>query len=60
MKIGFVSAVFPEMAFQEVIDFASEEGFQCVEIMCWPKGKAERKYAGVTHIDVDKLNSHQK
>jgi len=60
MKIGFVSAVFPEMAFQEVIDFASEEGFQCVEIMCWPKGKAERKYAGVTHIDADKLNSHQK
>ena len=21
--------------------------------MCWPKGKAERRYAGVTHVEVD-------
>jgi sugar phosphate isomerase/epimerase len=24
--------------------------------MCWPVGKAERRYAGVTHIDVEKLD----
>jgi sugar phosphate isomerase/epimerase len=24
--------------------------------MCWPPGKAERRYAGVTHIDVTTLN----
>ncbi len=53
--LGFVSAIFPEKTFEEVIDFASQNGFGCVELMCWPKGKAERRYAGVTHIDVDEL-----
>ena len=51
---GFVSAILAEKNFKEVIEFASENHFKCVEIMCWPKGKAERRYAGVTHIDVDK------
>ncbi|MCX7887093.1 MAG: sugar phosphate isomerase/epimerase [Verrucomicrobiae bacterium] len=52
MKLGFVSAILPELSLDEVLDFAAGEGFACVEIMCWPSGKAERKYAGVTHIDV--------
>ena len=58
-KVGFVSAIFAEKSFEEVIDFASENQFDCVEIMCWPKGKAERRYAGVTHIDVDDLNDEK-
>ena len=52
MNLGFVSAILPDLSFEEVIQFAAETGFSCVEIMCWPKGKAERRYAGVTHIDV--------
>jgi sugar phosphate isomerase/epimerase len=52
MKLGFVSAILPELSLDEVLAFAAAEGFSCVEIMCWPTGKAERKYAGVTHIDV--------
>ena len=52
MKLGFVSAILPELTLDEVLEFASGEGFACVEIMCWPVGKAERKYAGVTHLDV--------
>jgi sugar phosphate isomerase/epimerase len=56
LDLGFVSAIFAEKSFEEVIDFAADNGFQCVEIMCWPKGKAERRYAGVTHIDVENLN----
>ena len=28
----------------------------CVEVCCWPKGKAERRYAGVTHINVDEVD----
>lgn len=55
-NLGFVSAIFSEKTFEEVIDFASENGFSCVELMCWPKGKAERRYAGVTHIDVDEVD----
>jgi sugar phosphate isomerase/epimerase len=56
MKLGFVSAIVPEFSFEELIDFASGNGFKCVEVCCWPLGKAERRYAGVTHIDVDTLD----
>lgn len=52
MKLGFVSAILPDLPLEEVIRFAAETGYSCVELMCWPKGKAERRYAGVTHIDV--------
>lgn len=52
MKLGFVSAILPELSLDEVLHFAASEGFSCVEIMCWPVGKAVRKYAGVTHVDV--------
>lgn len=54
--IGFVSAIFADRSLEEVVDFAADNGFQCIEVMCWPKGKAERRYAGVTHIDVDDLS----
>jgi sugar phosphate isomerase/epimerase len=52
MTLGFVSAILPDLTLGEVLSFASEEAFECVELMCWPVGKAERRYAGVTHIDV--------
>lgn len=52
MKLGFVSAILPDLSFDEVIQLASAEGYSCVELMCWPKGKADRRYAGVTHLDV--------
>ena len=55
LDLGFVSAILAEKSFEEIIEFASENHFKCVEIMCWPKGKAERRYAGVTHINVDEL-----
>jgi sugar phosphate isomerase/epimerase len=52
MQLGFVSAILPELSLEEVLRFAAAEGFACVEVMCWPRGKAERRYAGVTHLDV--------
>ena len=52
MQFGFDSAILPEYTLEEVLRFASQNGFECVEVMCWPVGKAERRYAGVTHIDV--------
>ncbi len=57
LDLGFVSAILAQNSFEEVIGFAGDHGFKCVEIMCWPKGKAERRYAGVTHIDIDYLDS---
>jgi sugar phosphate isomerase/epimerase len=59
MKLGFVSAILPEMSFGELVDYAAACGYSCVEVCCWPLGKAERRYAGVTHIDVDALDEQQ-
>ncbi len=56
IKLGFVSAILPDQTFEEVVSFAAQTGYSCVEIMCWPPGKAERRYAGVTHIDVTDLS----
>ncbi len=56
MQLGFVSAILPDLSLAEVLRFAAEAGYACVEIMCWPVGKAERRYAGVTHIDVATLD----
>jgi sugar phosphate isomerase/epimerase len=52
MKLGFVSAILPDLSLEQVLAFAAAQRFECVELMCWPVGKAERKYAGVTHVDV--------
>jgi len=57
IKLGFLSAILEDLTFEEVILFAAETGYSCVEIMCWPIGKAERRYAGVTHIDVTRLTA---
>ena len=59
MKLGFVSAILPDLSLREVVGFAREAGYSCVEIMCWPVSKAERRYAGVTHIDVANLTKGQ-
>ncbi len=56
MKLGFVSAIVPEYTLDQVLSFAHKAGFSSVELMCWPPGKAERRYAGVTHIDVTNLS----
>lgn len=55
MKLGFVSAILDGYTYEEMIDTASRLGFQCVEVACWPAGKAERRYAGVSHIDAVKV-----
>jgi len=59
LELGFVTAIFADDDFETVLDFASNNGFACLEVMCWPKGLAERRYAGVTHINVDHLDDAQ-
>jgi len=44
MKLGFVSAIFPELPLDRVLAFARDEGFACIEVMCWPVGQAERMW----------------
>lgn len=56
MKLGFLDVILDDFSFREVIDYAGENDFECVEVACWPSGKAERRYAGVTHISMDDLD----
>lgn len=56
MKLGFVSAILDGYRFDEMMNFAARQGFSCVEVACWPSGKAERRYAGVSHIDAGSMN----
>ena len=59
MQLGFVSAILPELTLDEVLAFAAAERFTCIEAMSWPAGKAERKFAGVTHVDVSSFSQTQ-
>ena len=59
MKLGLVSAILPDATFEEVVDYAASVGFTCLEVCCWPKGKAARRYAGVTHIDLEGLTDEK-
>jgi sugar phosphate isomerase/epimerase len=54
MQLGFVTAILGDLSFEDVLAFAAGEGYTCVEVMCWPAGQGvDRKYGGVTHIDVE-------
>lgn len=59
MKLGFVSAILDDSSFEEVINTAADYGFECVEMACWPVEKAARRYAGVTHINIEELNDEK-
>src|SRR5215470_4392768 len=52
MQLGFVSAVFGDRSFEEVLSFAGSEGYDCVEVMCWPSAAEDRPYGGACHLDV--------
>jgi len=43
MKLGFVSAIFGDLAFEEVVSFAASAGYKCIEICCWPQRKSWEK-----------------
>ena len=57
MKLGLLTAAFPDLTLEQVAEWAAGEGFQALEIACWPaSGGERRRYAGVTHIDVDSFD----
>ncbi len=59
MQLGFVSAILPDVDFADVMKFAGQTGYSCVEVCCWPVSKAERRYSGITHIDVSDFAAAQ-
>ena len=58
MKLGLLTAPFPRRSLRQVAEWASSEGFQMLEVACWPAAGGERRrYAGTSHIDVTKLDA---
>ena len=55
MKLGLLSSILPNMEFRQVVDLSSRIGFQALEVACWPLEVSTRRYAGVTHLDIDSL-----
>ena len=57
MKLGFLTAPLPEMALGDIAEWAGANGFESLEIACWPPAKGPtRRYAGTSHIDVTDLS----
>jgi sugar phosphate isomerase/epimerase len=58
MKLGLLTAAFPDLSLNQIADWASTNGFEALEIACWPslEGKS-RRYSGVCHIDVESLTA---
>ena len=60
MKLGFLTAPFPQTPLTEVADWAAAAGFEVLEIACWPRTSGPtRRYAGTSHIDVANLSASQ-
>jgi len=57
MKLGLLTAAFPDLSLEQVAEWAAAAGFETLEVACWPSsGGRRRRYAGVSHIDVDSFD----
>jgi sugar phosphate isomerase/epimerase len=58
MKLGLLTAPFPQRSLDQVAMWAAGEGFQMLEVASWPAAGGERRrYAGTSHIDVARVDS---
>ncbi len=58
MKLGFITVPFGSWSLEQVARWAKDNGFDALEVCCWPLGSGDsRRYAGITHIDVDTLDA---
>lgn len=58
MKLGLLTAAFPQLTLEEIAAWAGGNDFSCLEVACWPADSgAARRYAGVCHIDVEGLTA---
>ncbi len=58
MRLGLLTAPFPETPLDEVVDWTVANGFESIEIACWPRTSGPtRRYAGTSHIDVANLSA---
>ena len=55
IQFGLLTAILDGWSYEDAVNVAAEMNFQCLEVACWPVGKAERRYAGVSHIDGERV-----
>lgn len=56
MKLGILTAAFPDNSLSEVADWSASAGFEALEIGCWPSAGAEkRRYAGTAHLPIEDM-----
>ena len=59
MKLGLLTAAFREQTLEEIMDFASETGLDCLEVSCSPPPGFFRRDVGPGHIDVLNLSEEK-
>ena len=60
MKLGLLTAPFPDTPLMEVAQWAAAEDMGVLEVACWPaSGGEKRRYAGTSHIDCNGLSEGQ-
>lgn len=58
MKLGLLTAALPRLSLEKLAEWSAGSGFDMLEVACWPSaGGEKRRYAGVSHIDVDNLDA---
>jgi len=56
MKLGLFTSAFPGLSLEQVAEWAAASGFEMLELAAWPPSRADRRYAGVTHVDAENLD----
>jgi sugar phosphate isomerase/epimerase len=60
MRLGLLSAPFPDTPLDDVVAWTAGNGFESIEIACWPRTTGpSRRYAGTSHIDVANLSKDE-
>jgi sugar phosphate isomerase/epimerase len=60
MRLGLLTAPFPTTPLATVAEWSAANGFESLEVACWPPAGGEaRRYAGTSHIDVANLTQAQ-
>jgi sugar phosphate isomerase/epimerase len=60
VRLGLLTAPFPDTSLEDVVSWTAANGFESIEIACWPRSSGStRRYAGTSHIDVVNLSDEE-
>ena len=59
MKLGFLTAAFPDSTLEQVAQWGAESAFRRLKLLAG-QWQGTRRYAGVTHIDVNALTKRKR